>query len=141
MLAPENQIIDHLLSDIKKEGLKSFRAEVAKLNSIDRQSTERTKNGMAAGISVIHPLTGEQVGVWFGDYVLPDYATGAVMFVPAHDERDQEFASKYNIPSLQVIKTEEGNSTGGGELINSGQFDGLDNVEAKAKITTYLESM
>ena len=103
MLAPENQIIDHLLDAQKAAELKDFRAEVAKLNSIDRQSTERTKNGMDSGAFVRHPLNGEQVPVWFGDYVLPDYATGAVMFVPAHDERDYEFAQKYNIEVKQVI--------------------------------------
>ena len=103
VLAPENQIIDHLLNSQKKEELKEFRTQVAKLNSIDRQSTERTKNGMNSGIFVTHPLSGEQVPVWFGDYVLPDYATGAVMFVPAHDERDYEFANKYNIEVKHVI--------------------------------------
>jgi len=111
-------------------------------------------------VFVTHPLSGEQVPVWFGDYVLPDYATGAVMFVPAHDERDYEFAQKYDIEIKQVIAgslvgedgldpharsplllREGGSYTGTGILVNSGQFDGLDNVEAKAKITTYLESM
>ncbi len=160
VLAPENQIIDHLLDAQKAAELKDFRAEVAKLNSIDRQSTERTKNGMDSGAFVRHPLNGEQVPVWFGDYVLPDYATGAVMFVPAHDERDYEFAQKYNIEVKQVIAgnfvwedgldphataplllREGGSYTGTGILVNSGQFDGLDNIEAKAKITTYLESI
>jgi len=102
VLAPENQIIDHLLSSEKVSELANFRAEVAKLTAIDRQSTEREKKGMNTGLSVTHPLTGELVPLRFADYVLMDYATGAVMMVPAHDERDREFAKKYGIKNKQV---------------------------------------
>jgi leucyl-tRNA synthetase len=75
--------------------------------AIDRQHTEKEKTGFDSGVTVTHPLTGEQVPVWFADYVLPDYATGAVMFVPAHDERDWEFAKKYGIDIKQVISKPE----------------------------------
>jgi leucyl-tRNA synthetase len=105
VLAPENQIIDNLLSQEKINELEIFRNEVAKLTSIDRQSTEREKNGMNSGVFVTHPLTQEQVPVWFADYVLMDYATGAVMMVPAHDERDQEFAKRYDIATKEVISS------------------------------------
>lgn len=103
VLAPENQIIDHLLSSEKQKELEIFRNEVAKLTSIDRQSTEREKNGMNSGIFVTHPLTQEQVPVRYADYVLMDYATGAVMMVPAHDERDRGFAKRYDIMIKRVI--------------------------------------
>ena len=92
-----------MLSVDKKLELDAFRAEVAKMSSIDRQSAERSKNGIFSGAYVKHPLTENKIPVWFADYVLPDYATGAVMFVPAHDERDYEFAKKYNIEIKEVI--------------------------------------
>lgn len=122
VLAPENQIIDYLLSEEKKKELEAFRAEVAKLTSIDRQSTEREKNGINSGIFVTHPLTGEQVPIWFADYVLMDYATGAVMMVPAHDERDREFAKRFEIEVKWVISSESTFSDG---LIKSTFSDGL----------------
>lgn len=106
VLAPENEILDSMLSSEKKEELKHYRTEVGKMSSIDRQSTERSKTGFDSGIQVIHPLTGELVPVWYADYVLMDYATGAVMFVPAHDERDREFAKRYMISVKQVIVPE-----------------------------------
>lgn len=102
VLAPENEIIDHILDDEKKEELKTFRHETSKLTTIDRQSTERKKHGLFSGRYVKHPLTQESVPIRYGDYVLSDYATGSVMFVPGHDERDREFAKHYNIPIKQV---------------------------------------
>jgi 8-oxo-dGTP pyrophosphatase MutT (NUDIX family) len=106
VLAPENQIIDHLLDNQKHQELTAFRHIVSKLTSIDRQSTDRQKNGLSSGVNVRHPLTDELIPVRFADYVLADYATGSVMFVPAHDERDREFAKRYNIPIKQVIVPE-----------------------------------
>lgn len=145
VLAPENQIIDNLLDTNKVEELKNFRAEVAKMSSIDRQSTDRSKNGIFSGIYAKHPFTWEKVPLWYGDYVLPDYATGAVMFVPAHDERDWEFANKFGLEVKQVIHWDNFDvnlcNTWPWKLINSGQFDWLDNTEAKRAITTELEKL
>lgn len=143
VLAPENQIIDHLLSSEKVSELTNFRAEVAKLTAIDRQSTEREKKGMNTGLSVIHPLTGELVPLRFADYVLMDYATGAVMMVPAHDERDREFAKKYGIAVKWVIDgwNMEAAYTETWILINSWQFNGTDNITAKTAITEHLETL
>lgn len=143
VLAPENQIIDHLLSSEKVSELANFRAEVAKLTAIDRQSTEREKNGMNSGVFVTHPLTNEAVPVWFADYVLMDYATGAVMMVPAHDERDWEFAKKYGITVKWVIDgwNTKAAYTETWVLINSWQFNWLNNEDAKTAITEYLETL
>jgi leucyl-tRNA synthetase len=103
VLAPEIEIIDNLMSDAKKQELSDYRKVTALKTAIDRQHTEKEKTGFDSGVTVIHPLTGEQVPVWFADYVLPDYATGAVMFVPAHDVRDWEFAKKYGIEIKPVL--------------------------------------
>lgn len=106
VLAPENKIIDSLLDTQKVEELKNFRAEVVKMNSIDRQSIDRSKNGIFSGLYAKQPFTWEKVPLWYGDYVLPDYATGAVMLVPAHDERDWEFANKYDMEVKQVVASD-----------------------------------
>ncbi len=104
VLAPENEIIDQYMTDEKKSELANYRKTTALKTNIERQSTDKDKTWFDSGVQVIHPLTGELVPVWFADYVLPDYATGAVMFVPAHDERDWEFAQKYNMKIIEVIQ-------------------------------------
>ncbi len=104
------------------------------------------KKGMAAGITALHPITGEPVPVWIANYVLMDYGTGAVMAVPAHDQRDFEFAQKYQLPIQQVIAADGADlsaaaATEKGPLINSGEFDGLDFDAAFAAIAAKLESL
>lgn len=145
VLAPENGIIDTMLSVDKKLELDAFRAEVAKMSSIDRQSAERSKNGIFSGAYVKHPLTENKIPVWFADYVLPDYATGAVMFVPAHDERDYEFAKKYNIEIKEVIWADDFENwicnTWRWVLINSWKFDWIDNFQAKEDIINEIENL
>ncbi len=143
MLAPENESIDVLLSPENKAKLEEYRKATGKKTALERQQDAEEKSGMFSGVYAKHPLTGEQVPVWYADYVLPDYATGAVMFVPAHDERDWKFAKAHDLPIKQVIHDEsfEGGvcNTGAWVLINSGDFNDITNEEAKSKITTYLE--
>jgi len=105
------------------------------------------KKGMPLGLSVEHPVTGEKVPVWVANFVLMSYGTGAVMSVPAHDERDHEFARKYGLPIRQVIAPKEGEwdaneraYTGTGVLVDSGRFTGLDSEEAKREITAWLQA-
>lgn len=147
VLAPENDIIDQYMTDEKKSELANYRKTTALKTNIERQSTDKDKTWFDSGVQVIHPLTGELVPVWFADYVLPDYATGAVMFVPAHDERDDEFSGKYNIWVKVVIVPEKWQDTNEfcytwtGFLINSAHFNWLDNITAKAEITKHLESI
>jgi leucyl-tRNA synthetase len=112
-------------------------------SSIDRQ---KEKAGLPLGLNVVHPLTGKSIPVWIANFVLMDYGSGAVMAVPAHDDRDYDFAKKYDLPINPVIKPYEGEHdftqsafTEVGQLINSGEFDGLNSKEAQAKIITMFE--
>jgi leucyl-tRNA synthetase len=125
--------------------LAGYVAEVRKLTDIERQATDREKTGVFLGRYAINPVNGERIGVWAADYVLPDYGTGAIMGVPAHDQRDLDFARKFKLPVRVVVETglpdpaETGNSTPGeGTLINSGPIDGLTKSEAIAAITGIL---
>ena len=109
-------------------------------NMSERERAQAEKEGYPLGISVIHPLTGEEVPVWTANFVLASYGGGAVMAVPAHDERDYEFATKYGLPIKRVISGgEELPYTGEGELVDSAAFTGLANYEAKAKIIATFE--
>jgi len=144
-LAPEHEIVRHMLSfglldEATSEAIKAMQ----RVGARDRATSP--KAGVALGINVIHPLTGEKVPVWVANFVLTDYGSGAVMAVPAHDERDYEFASKYDLPVKAVIFPAEGELPGGcaytetGTLRESGEFSGLDNVTAKAAIMDYFEA-
>jgi len=109
-------------------------------NMSERERAQADKEGYALGISVIHPLTGQEVPVWTANFVLASYGGGAVMAVPAHDERDFEFATKYDLPIKRVISGgEELPYTLEGELIDSAAFTGLNNLQAKAKIIAMFE--
>jgi len=145
-LAPEHPIIDYMLEnklfdEETEKKVKHIRSILPK----ERQAME--KDGVYLGIDVIHPLTGEKVPVWMANFVLMDYGSGAVMAVPAHDERDFEFAKKFNLPIVWVIKPENGELdksqayTGEGILINSGEFTGMKNTEAKEAIIKKFEEL
>jgi len=109
-------------------------------NMGERERAQSDKEGYPLGITVIHPLTGEEVPVWTANFVLASYGGGAVMAVPAHDERDYEFATKYDLPIKRVISGgEELPYTGEGELVDSAAFTGLNNYEAKAKVIATFE--
>ncbi len=109
-------------------------------NMSERERAQADKEGYPLGISVVHPLTGEEVPVWTANFVLASYGGGAVMAVPAHDERDFEFATKYDLPIKRVISGgEELPYTLEGELVDSAAFTGLSNLQAKAKIISMFE--
>jgi leucyl-tRNA synthetase len=160
VLAPENKLVDELKSQIKNwKEVEKYREEVKSKTEIERTTVDKNKTGLKLiGVEAKHPLTKEILPVFIADYVLNNYGTGAVMAVPAHDERDYAFAKKYNLPIKTVIKphilqeipsdiqgyagnrdivlTSEINCyVGNGVLINSGEFDGMDNEAAKKKIT------
>src|SRR6202012_3913320 len=123
----------------------AYVAQVRKLTDIERQSTDREKTGVFLGAYAINPVNGERIGMWAADYVLPDYGTGAIMAVPAHDQRDLDFARAFGLPVRVVVETggpdplQTGVATpGDGELINSGPIDGLPKAEAIARITEIL---
>ncbi|WP_457564071.1 leucine--tRNA ligase [Caminibacter pacificus] len=145
-LAPEHPIIDYMLENklFDEETEKKVR-QIRSILPKERQAME--KDGVYLGIDVIHPLTGEKVPVWMANFVLMDYGSGAVMAVPAHDERDFEFATKFNLPIKWVIKPENGELdktkayTEPGILINSGEFTGMRSEEAKEAIMKKFEEL
>ena len=145
VLAPEHPLVDQLLDADHKDSVRRFQKEVARLSNLERTSDDGPKRGVAIGAGVINPLTGEELPVWIADYVLADYGTGAVMGVPAHDQRDMAFATSNGLAVRQVIEadgTAEAIAAGQawtepGQLINSGRFDGLDSSAAKTAITSH----
>lgn len=149
VLAPEHPLVEKLIAGSEKEEqIREFIHKVKSLSEIDRTSTEVEKIGLPLGVNCINPLTGGKIPVLIANYVLLEYGTGCVMGVPAHDQRDFEFARKYNFPVRVVIqpagielKQEEMQSAyeKEGFLVNSGDFNGLPNKEAIRAITVYLE--
>ncbi len=138
-LAPEHEIVKYLIDNNLLDA--NISAKIKHMqNQTDVQRAKSDKEGYPLGISVIHPLTGKEVPVWTANFVLASYGGGAVMAVPAHDERDFEFASKYNLPIIRVIDGGELPYTGEGVLVNSDEFDGMLNSKAKAKIIELFES-
>jgi leucyl-tRNA synthetase len=145
VLAPENELVDKITTDTCRRAVEEYRNTVSKVSEIDRLSTVREKTGVFTGAYAIHPLTGERVQIWIADYVLAGYGTGCVMAVPAHDERDYEFATKYNLEVKRVIKGAEGIDdalpfTEDGFLTGSMEFDGISSEEARLAIVKKLES-
>ena len=153
VVAPEYKDIELLTTEENKKAVEEYRENARKLSEIERLSTERIKTGVPLGTYAINPYTGEKFPLWTADYALADYGTGAVMAVPTHDERDFDFAKKYNLPMKVVIaNTEMQEKIKNGEevtldrayiaegvLVNSGQFDGMKNTEAKKAITQYAK--
>ena len=143
VLAPENPLVDELTTDENKAAVEEYKEAAKKQSDIERQSLTREKTGVFTGSYAINPINGKEVPVWVGDYVLATYGTGAVMAVPAHDERDYAFATKFNLPIDQVITSKKGEEVElpyceYGVLVNSGEFDGLTTEEAKEAIVEKL---
>jgi len=140
VFAPENAMVAELTTEEHKEEVEAY-IEAAKMQSdIDRQSLSREKTGVFTGSYAVNPINGRVIPIWVGDYVLNTYGTGIVMAVPAHDERDFEFAKKYDLPIERVIEGgKELPFTEIGKMVNSGDFDGLSGDEAKEKVTAWLE--
>ncbi|MBI0391498.1 leucine--tRNA ligase [Thermoactinomyces sp. CICC 24226] len=150
VLAPEHPLVPRLIKGKENEaGILEFINQTQKQSEIERTSNDAEKVGHPTGAYAQHPLTGEAIPIWVGNYVLMDYGTGAVMGVPAHDERDFAFASKYQLPVKPVIRPENEELseplreayTGDGVLVSSGQFDGMKNREAIHAIAKFLEEL
>lgn len=157
VVAPEYKDIEALTTDDNRESVESYRENARKMTEIERLSTERVKTGVPLGTHAINPFTGEAFPLWTADYALAEYGTGAVMAVPAHDERDFDFAKKYELPIKIVINppchseasAEESHEilrftqddvltqayTAPGIMVNSGEFDGKSNEDAKKLMT------
>jgi len=110
VLSPEHPLVERIATPEQRAAVDAYREKATHLTEIDRMSETREKDGVFTGAYAIHPLTGEAVPVWIADYVLMGYGTGAIMAVPAHDERDFAFASKYGLPTPEVIRPADGNS-------------------------------
>jgi leucyl-tRNA synthetase len=151
VLAPEHPLAERLVAGGPHEdAFRDFRARVERETEVERLAAERDKEGVFLGAHVINPVNGERIPVWAADYVLTEYGTGAIMAVPAHDQRDFEFARKYGLEVRVVIQGEpavpldSGLMTeamaGDGVLVNSGPYDGLPVDQAIARITADLEA-
>jgi leucyl-tRNA synthetase len=149
ILAPEHPIVSEITTSEQKADVEKYIEETKKKTEIERTSLEKNKTGVFTGVYVINPATGEKIPVWISDFVLANYGTGAV-FADAHDERDFEFAKKYNIPlkisikpaddkDLEKIQSLEICFEDEGILINSAQFDGLTSAKARPEIIKWLE--
>ena len=146
VLAPEHELINEVTTEEYKEKVKNYIKNSAKSSEIERTSTEREKTGQFTGGYAINPMNNKKIPIFIGDYVLGTYGTGAVMGVPAHDQRDYEFAKKYELP-VDVVISKDGKITNDlkkanesyGILINSQNFDGLDSEKAKKFITDFME--
>lgn len=150
VLAPEHPLVDKLIAGRENEAeIRAFVERVRNQSEISRTATDVEKEGIATGAYARNPINGEDVPILIANYVLYEYGTGAVMGVPTHDERDWAFATKYNLPKKVVIDSGDERSvlemmdnayTGKGKLINSGEFDGMDNEEAQTAIIDWLEA-
>jgi leucyl-tRNA synthetase len=145
VIAADSPLAEQACAPERRGELEEYLAQVRKLTDIERQATEREKTGVFLGRYAINPVNGERIPVWAADYVLPDYGTGAIMAVPAHDQRDLDFARAFGLPVRIVVQTdlpdpaETGIATpDDGKLINSGPIDGLPKAEAIAAITEIL---
>ena len=148
VLAPEHPLVDELTSGTPQEpAVAAYREQVAARTNVERLS-EAAKDGLALGLDAINPANGERIPIWIADYVLLEYGTGAIMAVPAHDQRDLQFARAQALPVRVVIQppgqtldpeTMEAAYVDPGVQLNSAQFDGLDSEEAKTRIAEWLE--
>ena len=146
-LAPEHPVAQRLVTDEQRPAVEAFIAKVAAQDKQKRTSDQYEKEGVFTGSYCINPVTGRKMPIFLANFVLMDYGTGAVMAVPTHDQRDFDFARKYDLPMVVVIQPEgedldpatmEAAWTDGGVMVNSDQFNGMDNESAKAAIADYL---
>ena len=146
VLAPEHVLIQKITSADRRADVDAYVATARNRSDLDRQkSAEKEKSGVFTGAYAINPVNGAKVPIWIADYVLATYGTGAIMAVPAHDERDHAFATKFGVPIIQVVSAPAGHDvqaeawTGDGKSMNSGAYDGLDVATFKTQITAWLE--
>jgi leucyl-tRNA synthetase len=148
VLAPEHPLVADVTTDDQRAEVEAYVAKASAKSDLDRQvGSEKVKTGVATGGHAINPVNGQAIPIWVADYVLASYGTGAIMAVPAHDERDHEFARAFDLPIIPVftppaddVDVQETAYAGGGTVINSGEFDGLTTQEMKPAIIDWLEA-
>jgi len=140
VLAPDHALVAEITTAQQKEAVETYARMAGAKTDLERTELAKEKTGVFTGAYAIHPITGDQIPIWVGDYVLASYGTGAVMAVPAHDERDYEFAVKYELPIVQVVVGDmsENAYTGDGIHINSDFLNGLNNDDAKTAMKAKL---
>ena len=142
VLAPEHKLVEEIVTEGRRAAVEEYLDIVKRKSDLERTDLNKDKTGVFTGAYAINPVNGEKVELWIADYVLASYGTGAVMAVPAHDERDYEFATKFNLPIKAVIE-DNGEVVvpfyGDGKHINSDFINGLNNEEAIAKVIEFLE--
>lgn len=146
VLSPEHALVSKLTSDACRAAVEAYQSAARKKSDLERTELAKEKTGAFTGGYAVNPVNGKKMPVWIADYVLATYGTGAIMAVPAHDERDFEFATKFGIPIVQVVKPKDGCEidhscafTDEGTAVNSGDLDNLTTADAKKKITEELE--
>jgi leucyl-tRNA synthetase len=144
VLAPEHPFVPEITTDDQKDAIEAYQKAISSKSDMDRGDLNKDKSGVFTGAFATNPVNGEQIPVWIADYVMMGYGTGAIMAVPAHDERDFEFAQKFTLPITQVVQPNDDSDWQGytayGTAVNSGFLDGLPTADAKAKMIEWLES-
>jgi leucyl-tRNA synthetase len=146
VLAPEHPLVGHIVTPDRRSEVEAYVQQARHATEIERSSTERARHGVFTGAYAVHPLDGRRVPIFVADYVLPGYGTGAIMAVPAHDQRDYEFARRYGLPVVQVIRPAAGEWTAGrafegeGLMVHSGPFDGQPSPVAAQAIARTMEA-
>jgi leucyl-tRNA synthetase len=147
VLAPEHPLVDKLTTPGNRSAVDAYVRQAARQTEIERMSTDKEKTGVFIGAYAINPVNGARIPIWIADYVMMTYGTGAIMAVPAHDERDFAFARKYDLPIPVVIAPPDWDGgdleaayTGEGVMVNSGPFDGTPSVEGVRKVTEWLSA-
>ena len=142
VVAPEHVLVDEITTQDQKDAVAKYRAEVELKSDLERQELTKEKTGVFTGAYAINPANGKEIPIWIADYVLVSYGTGAIMAVPGQDERDWEFAEKYDLDIIRTVQPEDGFDgkayTGNGPAINSDFLNGLKIKEAKNKIIKFL---
>jgi leucyl-tRNA synthetase len=147
VLSPEHPLVERITTDAQREAVRTYQAAARKKSDLERTDLSKEKSGAFTGAYAVNPVSGEKTPVWIADYVLATYGTGAIMAVPAHDQRDYEFATKFGLPIRRVVRPLDGSTPEAGKAfveegasINSAMLDGLATADAKKKICAYLES-
>ena len=141
VLAPEHPLINKITTSECKIEINKYIIQASKKSDLERQENDKNKTGEFTGSYAVNPISKEKVPIWISDYVLSSYGTGAIMAVPAHDDRDYEFAIKFNLPIKKVIKGGKKDECylGGGTMINCNEYDGIKNIEFKQIVIDILE--
>ncbi|WP_017549180.1 leucine--tRNA ligase [Salinicoccus carnicancri] len=142
VLSPEHELIDRITTDEHRDSVKDYQERAARKSDLERTDLAKVKTGTFTGAYATNPFTGENIPVWIADYVLQSYGSGAIMAVPAHDERDYEFAKTFDLPIVEVVEggdIEKEAYTGEGRHVNSGVLNGLEKDEAISRAIKLLE--